>query len=251
MRLVDLTLPWDHSAPAYPGHPSPQIRSMQVLPRDRLESYIVETSMHAGTHLDAPLHMYAGGQDIESIPLDRLYGPAVVIDLSKVCSDWTIVTPQMLEQHAPGGVKEGDIVIVHYGWSRYSPYGAEPNPETYFCRHPGPSPEVGDWLVSRRIRWAGADAPSFEHPMNVFLQKGRPDLVAEFEAATGQSAREVFRPEHWMYVHRVMGKAQIPHVDQLGSGVGEVAGRRVTVGAFPWRFRKGEASICRVVAFVE
>jgi kynurenine formamidase len=29
----------------------------------------------------------------------------------------------------------------------------------------------------------------------------------------------------------------------------EVAGRRVDVGAFPWRWENGEGCICRVVAF--
>jgi len=34
--------------------------------------------------------------------------------------------------------------------------------------------------------------------------------------------------------------------DDLG---GPVAGRRVDVGAFPWRWENGEGCICRVVAF--
>src|SRR3981081_1881698 len=43
-----------------------------------------EGGEHAGTHLDAPNHWISGrdGEDVASIPLDRLIGPAVVIDRS-------------------------------------------------------------------------------------------------------------------------------------------------------------------------
>lgn len=41
-------------------------------------------NVHTGTHLDANLHMYPDGSTIESIPLERLVGPARVFDLSHV-----------------------------------------------------------------------------------------------------------------------------------------------------------------------
>jgi len=40
-------------------------------------------------------------------------------------------------------------------------------------------------------------------------------------------------------------------LENLGGELADVAGRRVAVGAFPWRWIGGEACICRVVAFVE
>jgi len=39
---------------------------------------------HTGTHIDAPLHMIAGGETIETIPLESLVGPARVLDLTGV-----------------------------------------------------------------------------------------------------------------------------------------------------------------------
>ena len=47
-----------------------------------------------------------------------------------------------------------------------------------------------------------------------------------------------------------MAKENIPMLENLGGEIAEVAGRRIDVGAFPWRWVGGEASICRVVAFV-
>src|SRR5687768_15354028 len=40
------------------------------------------TSEHGGTHIDAPVHFAQGRQSVDQIPLDRLVGPAVVIDVT-------------------------------------------------------------------------------------------------------------------------------------------------------------------------
>jgi len=40
-------------------------------------------------------------------------------------------------------------------------------------------------------------------------------------------------------------------LENLGGELAEVAGRRVDMGAFPWRWQGGEGCICRVAAFVE
>lgn len=44
----------------------------------------INLNVHTGTHLDAPLHIIDGGSTIESIPLERLVGPARVLDLTDV-----------------------------------------------------------------------------------------------------------------------------------------------------------------------
>src|SRR5918994_5438505 len=44
-------------------------------------SYNIKLSEHGGTHLDAPIHFAAGKQTTDQIPLDKLIGPAAVIDV--------------------------------------------------------------------------------------------------------------------------------------------------------------------------
>ncbi len=39
------------------------------------------TSEHGGTHLDAPIHFAEGRHTADQVPLDRLVGPAVVVDV--------------------------------------------------------------------------------------------------------------------------------------------------------------------------
>ena len=45
------------------------------------------TPEHGGTHLDAPVHFAKGKWSTADIPLDRLSGEAVVIDVSKKVND--------------------------------------------------------------------------------------------------------------------------------------------------------------------
>lgn len=40
-----------------------------------------------GTHIDAPLHMINDGETFESIPLEKLVGPAKIFDLTTI-EDW-------------------------------------------------------------------------------------------------------------------------------------------------------------------
>lgn len=248
-RLIDLTMPWSAATRPYPGHPASVVRHLQRWEKDRVETYWIETSMHTGTHIDAPIHMSAGGLDLAAIPLEQLYGSTVVVDLSDRVKDWTLITPQMVEEAAPDEIRPGDRVILYYNWSRYASSGSEPYPEKYYCRHPGPSVELVHWLIDRQIAWIGTDSASFEHPMNVFVQS-RPDLVAEYEQMYGVSVKHLHPQEHWLAAHHLMGERNICHIDQIGGDIALVKGSRVDVGVFPWRFVGGEACISRVVAFL-
>jgi len=53
-----------------------QMRNGDVL---TLSAYSI--GAHSGTHVDAPMHFVANGASIDQVPLDRLIGPARVIDI--------------------------------------------------------------------------------------------------------------------------------------------------------------------------
>jgi arylformamidase len=48
---------------------------------DTNNSSSIHTSVHAGTHVDAPFHFVPDGSTIESLPLETFIGPALVIAL--------------------------------------------------------------------------------------------------------------------------------------------------------------------------
>merc|ERR1719319_2024012 len=47
------------------------------------ESNDISQSEHSGTHTDAPAHFSKGSWRVDQIPLNRLSGPAVKVDISK------------------------------------------------------------------------------------------------------------------------------------------------------------------------
>jgi arylformamidase len=61
----------------------------------------------------------------------------------------------------------------------------------------------------------------------------------------------VFPKQDLFVMHRVPFRDNILHVENLGGDVEQVLNQRCLIGVFPWRFEGGEASIARVVAFVE
>ncbi|HEX7055783.1 MAG TPA: cyclase family protein [Bacilli bacterium] len=62
----------------------PVIQVMQDFSTASAYETRISMDAHTGTHLDAPLHMIAGGETIETIALEQLVGPARVLDLTEV-----------------------------------------------------------------------------------------------------------------------------------------------------------------------
>ena len=87
MKIYDISRDLIKTLP-YPGDEPPRLRAVHRM-KDG-ESYNLsrlETSMHAGTHVDAPLHFIADGKDIASIPLEQFVGDCVVLTVPKTPLD--------------------------------------------------------------------------------------------------------------------------------------------------------------------
>jgi kynurenine formamidase len=122
----------------------------------------------------------------------------------------------------------------------------------YFDRHPGPQPEVIDYLIDeKKIRWLGGDLASMDHSMYVRIRWMRPDLVREYEQMTGRPIEETLPEKDFEYVHYRTARSNVCMLENLGGELAEVAGRRCVLGAFPWRWEGGEGCVCRVAAFLD
>jgi len=156
MRLVDLSHPWNMHTPGWVGYPGSKIYYTQTLQTNRIVSQRVETSLHVGTHLDGPMHAADGAGDMASLPLTKLVHEGVIVDISDVVDDWSIITPKHITDRME--VKRGDIVILHTGYHRY--YEGKPQQDLtrYFCLHPGGTRELAQWMHDMAISWWGIDA---------------------------------------------------------------------------------------------
>lgn len=100
---------------------------------------------HYGTHVDAPNHFIRDGIAIDQVPLDRIMGPAAVIELSDFGQDGKI-TGGVLEDRGRH-VLRNDIAVLRTGWSDKH-WGAE----TFWKQGPYLTADAGDWLVERGVK---------------------------------------------------------------------------------------------------
>jgi len=60
-KLVDLSHLWNIHTPPWSGYPSAKIWYFQRLQDAGVVSQMIETTLHMGTHLDAPMHLGGRG----------------------------------------------------------------------------------------------------------------------------------------------------------------------------------------------
>lgn len=246
-RLVDLSQPWSSGTPPFPTDPAPTVEWVKRLQTHGTNHQRIATTLHVGTHIDAPLHWNDGGDDVASIPLERLFGPAVVADVRHV-GDHGLIRPTDVTSRVD--VRDEDILILHTGFHRMYAGGPDEDIVRYFFEHPGLSAELTEWIVTKRLRWVGMDMGSADHPMNSNVRSLRPELARRAEAVLGAELGQIFPHETFQLVHARLCGAGVPIVENLGPAVEQLVGRRILAGAFPWRFAGGEAAFARVVAFV-
>jgi arylformamidase len=102
---LDVTTPIRNGMVHWPGDIDVQItrRSSMEQGADANVSEL-STSLHIGTHVDAPLHFISNGDDVTSIDLDRLMGDVRVIRIK----DNKIIS---FEEILENGISEGERII--------------------------------------------------------------------------------------------------------------------------------------------
>ncbi len=137
---------------------------------------------HGGTHLDAPVHFYEGGSAADTIPIERLVGHGIVVDVTeKVFNDrdyQVAVEDFELWERLHGPMPEGAIVLLRTGTGRFwgdrerylgtAKVGEEAIPELHF---PGLHPEAAAWLRDeRQIKAVGIDTPSIDYGQSTHFE---------------------------------------------------------------------------------
>src|SRR5947209_2960494 len=107
MRVIDLSQNWNMDTPGFATYEGPTIKWIKRVAFDKVGGQYISSTLHVGTHLDAPRHFITNGQDIGSIPLDKLVGPGVVVDLEALgIGDYDIYTsPHFAEWERKTGLR--------------------------------------------------------------------------------------------------------------------------------------------------
>ncbi len=187
---------------------------------------------HGGTHLDAPAHFAKGRQTADQVPLQRLIGPAVVIDVSGACArdrDYLVGVADFEAWEADHGkLPDGVIVLLYTGFGKFWPdrkrymgtdeRGEQAVPKLHF---PGLHPDAAKWLVTNRnIDAIGLDTPSIDY---------------------GQS--KMFES------HRILFDRNIPAFENVAN-LHRLPPRGALVFALPMKIRGGSGGPLRIVALV-
>ena len=187
---------------------------------------------HGGTHIDSPIHFAQGKQTLDEIPLERLIGPAVVIDVSQKAlsdPDYQVGVKDFTDWESKNGqIANGSIILLNTGYARYWPdrvkymgtdkRGAEAVKELHF---PGLDPKAAKWLVeNRQINAIGLDTPSIDY---------------------GQS--QLFES------HRILFKENIPAFENVAN-LDKLPPKGALVIALPMKIKGGSGGPLRIVAML-
>lgn len=106
VKIYDISMEIEESMIVYPSNPSPRITQYARIPEQVTNESLICMGSHTGTHVDAGLHVTENGYRSDAIPLDSLYGPCKVLDLTEAGVDIDRID---LEGK---GIKDGDILIL-------------------------------------------------------------------------------------------------------------------------------------------
>lgn len=84
-RILDISVPVSPGMVTWPGDPPVELERVESIAAGAPANVSrLSLSVHAGTHVDAPLHFLDGGVAADALPLDALVGPAAVVDARAV-----------------------------------------------------------------------------------------------------------------------------------------------------------------------
>ena len=72
------------TAPVYDGDPETEVTALKSIDGDGYNLSAISMSVHAGTHIDAPLHFSGDGKAIDQLRLNTFYGKCTVITVEGI-----------------------------------------------------------------------------------------------------------------------------------------------------------------------
>jgi kynurenine formamidase len=174
-KLVDLTHPFDDKAVYWPTA-MPFKWEKESWGRNAQGDWYTagrySASEHGGTHLDAPIHFAEGRQTVDQIPVEKLIGPAIVIDVREAVlkdRDYRLSLADITAwETMHGPIPAGSIVLVRTGWEKHwgdkrAYLGTDKAGDTANLHFPGISREAALMLGERKVDAIGLDTPSLDH----------------------------------------------------------------------------------------
>lgn len=214
MSMIDLSRVIYDGMPKIPALPDVHIQKCFDLAKGHpLNVTEMTIPCHAGTHVDAPIHIVENGKSIEQMPLDSFVGPGVVISVEKAGGEE--VTAKDLEDSGVQ-VNKGDILMLHTGWDKKFE-----SPD--YNHHPYLSTDAAQWIVDHGVKMFGLDCITVDLPTPL-------------------------RPPGFDFpVHRILLGNEVLIAENV-TNLEELVGKQSRILAFPLKVRGSDAAHARIVA---
>lgn len=195
-------------------------------------SYKFCAEEHGGTHFDAPKHFAQGGDSVDEIPLSRLIGEGIVVDVTAEAAanrDYQVGVGDFLSwEKRHGRIPENAMVLLYTGFDRFWPDAARyvgtaaRGPQAVAELHfPGLDPAAAVWLTAeRKVSAVGLDTASIDHG-----------------------------PSTHFGSHRNLFKSGVVVFENVAN-LGQLPPKGSLIVALPMKIAKGSGAPLRIVAWV-
>jgi arylformamidase len=149
MTIYDISLSISPNLPTWPGDPALKLEQYESIDKGALYNATqMSSSVHLGTHVDAPRHFIRDGSTVEQLPLEVLTGPCYVAQLPDGID---AITSEVLERTEITSAMKRVLFGTsnsHY-WAR-----GESKFQTDFVAI---TEDGAEWLVERGVQLVGID----------------------------------------------------------------------------------------------
>ncbi len=148
--IYDISRTLSPTLAVWPGDTPFSLRqNLSLAGGDGVNLTTLTLSAHAGTHLDAPWHVMAGGAHPADLPLEPFIGRAHVVTVERTAGG---IVPADLAGHDWSG---GQRLLIHT-W-----YSDVPD-DRFVPDFPYPTLELIEWLAARGLVLLGVDTPTVD-----------------------------------------------------------------------------------------
>jgi kynurenine formamidase len=158
-HYIDLSHPISDNMPFYPGDVPVSLKQVASFHEEGHNNFLLSTGMHAGTHMDGPMHLTASLTRMADLLVDAFAGPGLLLN---VVGQKIIDVPES----AFNQLKPGSVVLFYTGFDLY--FGQK----AYYLTYPAISENTAHLLVKKKVKMVGVDFPSIDyapHPVHNIL----------------------------------------------------------------------------------
>lgn len=168
-QFIDLSPTIEHNMPKWPTHPQIIVDSTITHSHDGYYCQTLVLGEHTGAHVDVPAHILPDMMEctVDTYPVNMLFGSAIVYDLctlnAKPGQRITALQLLALEETMGDAAREGDIVLLNFGWQKY--WTLDHMWKYYATNEPGLDEDAVRLFTDRKVRAVGSDTIACDTPV--------------------------------------------------------------------------------------